>query len=81
MNLINENDPARQAALTLSQRLGSLAGASHATRPGPTTTQFDAPFVALPPRLSAPLGHLRHRARVRQDAADKLRVNEFMTGT
>jgi hypothetical protein len=82
MNLINEHDPARQAALNLSRRLGSLAADSSAARPRPASTPLGTPPRApLPPRLSAALGHFRHKARVRQDAADKLRVNEFMTGT
>jgi len=81
MNRVNKNDPARQAALPLSERLGALAAASAASRPPATSTYADVPPFDLPPRLSAILGHLQHRARVRQDAADKLRVGEFLTGT
>jgi hypothetical protein len=80
MNCTNEHDPARQAALALSGRLGSLAAERPAARPGVNVTQSDAVTPALPPRLSAILGHLRQRARIREHAADKLRANVFLVG-
>jgi hypothetical protein len=79
MNLLNVNDPALEGARTWSGRLGTLAAASPATRPGAAFTQLDAP-PPLPTRLSWVLNHLRQRARRREHAADKLRADEFMTG-
>jgi hypothetical protein len=78
--LINEHDLARQATLALPERLGSLAAERPAARPEANVTQFDAAAPALTPRVSAILGHLRHRARTREHAADKRRANEFMVG-
>jgi hypothetical protein len=70
---INEGDPARQAALALSERLGNRAATSPATRP---RAAFPQPDVALPPRLAVVLSGLGRRAR--EHAADKFRANEFM---
>jgi len=79
--MISFNDPARQAALTLSAHLGNLAAASREARPEETFTQLDSAAPALPARLSAILGHFRQRAWMREHAADKLCANEFMTGS
>jgi hypothetical protein len=79
MNLLNENDRSRQAARAWSGRLGTLAAASPAVRPGAAFDQLDVP-PPLPTRLSLILNHLRQRAQRREYAADKLRANEFMTG-
>jgi hypothetical protein len=79
MNLLNDNDPIRQQATTLSERLGNLAAASSATRPQAAFNQLDA-TTPLPASLSSILDHFRQRARRREHAADKLRAQEFMAG-
>jgi hypothetical protein len=79
MNPLNETDVARQQARSWSGRLGSLAAELPAIRPEAAFTQLDnAPPSALPTRLLSMLGHLRQRQQRRQEAADKLRANEFM---
>ena len=78
MSPLHETDLARQQARAWSGQLGALAAASPATRPGAPFTQLNAPPSALPARLSAILDHLRQRARTREQAADKLRANEFV---
>jgi hypothetical protein len=80
MNLINENDPVRQAARTLSERLGRLAATSPAAGPEAALTQLATHPSSLPARLSAILTHFRQRNQRREHAADKLRANEFLTG-
>jgi hypothetical protein len=81
MNPLNENDTARQAARSWSERLGNLAAELPAIRPEVAFTQFPAaPPAALPTRLSSILSHLRQRAQRREHAADKLRAQEFLTG-
>jgi hypothetical protein len=72
MPLINENDPARQAAIALSGRLARLA-TSPAVGAEAAFPQLD-PFIS--PRLASILSHFRRRAR--EHAAAKLRANEFM---
>jgi len=69
VNPLNENE----AAQTWSARLGSLAAESPAS-------QLDTAYPNLSPRLSAVLQHLRQRHQRQQDAADKLRANEFILG-
>jgi DNA-binding transcriptional regulator YiaG len=54
-------------------------GCSPAVGPESALTQFDTLSSTFHPRLSAILNHLRQRARSREEAADKLRANEFMT--
>jgi hypothetical protein len=78
VNLFHENDTARQYARSWSERLGTLAAASPATRPEAAFDQLDAP-PPLPTRLLSILDHLRQRHQRQQHAADKLRANEFMT--
>jgi hypothetical protein len=73
MPLINENDPARQAALALSEHFGRLAATAPAIRP---RAVFPRPDIAIPPRLA--LAHHVIRRRAREHAAAKLRANEFM---
>ena len=75
MNPANETDVARQQARSWSERLGTLAAASPAARPGAAFTQLDAP-PPLPTRLAWILDHLQERRR--EDAADKLRAQEFV---
>jgi hypothetical protein len=77
MNPLNETDVARQQARSWSGRLGNLAAASPATRPGAAFDQLDAP-PPLPPRLLSILNYLRQRHQRREHAADKLRANEFV---
>jgi len=79
--MISFNDPARQAAISLSERLGSLAAQSPAIRPESAFTQLDPAHPAISPRLTSILGHFRQRARIQEHAADKLRANEFMAGS
>jgi hypothetical protein len=79
MNMPNDNEPIRQQARSWSQRLGTLAAASSAIKPGAALNQLDA-TTSLPTRLSSILDHLRQRAQRREHAADKLRAQEFMTG-
>jgi hypothetical protein len=78
MNLLNENDRSRQAARAWSERLGSLAAASPATRPEATFLLLDKAPPPLPTRLLSILDNLRQRHQEREHAADKLRANEFM---
>jgi hypothetical protein len=79
MNLLTVNDPVLEDARSWSRRLGNLAAASPAVRPGAALTQFDAPPPAdLPTRLTLILDHLRQRHQRRQHAADKLRAEEFV---
>jgi hypothetical protein len=73
---LNENDAAR----TWSEHLGSLAAASPATRRDAAFTQLDIDPPPLPSRRSSILAHLRRRFRAREQAADRLRANEFMAG-
>jgi hypothetical protein len=79
MKLLNENDKARQDARSWSGRLGDLAASSPAVRSEAAFDQPDAP-LPLSTRLSSILNHLRQRARRRQDAAEKLRAQEFVMG-
>jgi hypothetical protein len=74
------NDPARQAARSLSERLGILAATSPAGRREAPDLQLDAPPSAVTPRLSGILSQLRRRRQRQELVADKLRANEFMTG-
>jgi hypothetical protein len=76
MNLLNDNDPAQQAARTFAEHLGSLAAEQPAIRPG-AFPQL-ATNVPLPARLSAAIEHLRQRAHRREHAARKLRAEEFV---
>jgi len=69
MNPLNQPDLARQDARTWSARLGNLAGQSPALQ-----------LETFSPPLSAVLQHLRQRHQRQQDAADKLRANEFILG-
>ncbi len=73
MNLLNDNDPANQAARSWSERMGNLAAELPASRP-------TAPSAGSPSRLAAILDHLRRRTHAREHAADKLRANELITG-
>jgi hypothetical protein len=76
------NNPARQAARTWSEQLGSLAAASPANRPDISIAQLDfAPPAALSARLSVILSHFRQRRARQQHAAEELRAREFLTGT
>jgi hypothetical protein len=68
----NEYDPARQAAVALSGRLGRLA-ASSAVR---TQGAFPHLDLSITPRLASVLARVRRRAE--EHAADRLRANEFM---
>jgi hypothetical protein len=77
MNPLNETDVSRQQARSWSGRLGSLAAASPAVRPGAAFDQLDAP-PPLPTRLLSILDNLRQRHQRQQHAAAKLRANEFM---
>jgi hypothetical protein len=70
---INEDDPARQAALALSGRLGRLAATAPAIRP---RAVFPRPGVVFPLRLTSILGHLRQQAH--EHAMHKLRAHEFI---
>jgi hypothetical protein len=79
MNPLTDPDPARQAARAWSGRRGTLA-ASTATQPETAFAQLGA-ALPLPSRLAAILGHFRGRAERREQATDKLRANEFMTGS
>jgi hypothetical protein len=72
---LHPNDPSRQSVQAFSERLGSLAAASSATRPEAPAPQLNA---AVTPRLSAALAHFRQRSERRQHAADQLRAQEFM---
>jgi hypothetical protein len=79
VNPLNETDEARQQARTWSGRLGTLAAELPAIRLGAPFNQLDAtPLAALPTRLTSILNHLRQRAQRRQEAADKLRAQEFI---
>src|SRR4051812_5479808 len=62
----NLNDPATQAALHLSNQLGTLAAG--AATPATTAPQpgMTAP-TPLPQRLAAAIGHLHHRQRRREN--------------
>jgi hypothetical protein len=77
MTPLNETDVARQQARSWSGRLGNLAAASPTTRPEAAFTQLDAP-PPLPTRLLSILDNLRQRHQRQEDAADKLRAQEFM---
>jgi hypothetical protein len=80
MNPLNETDEARQQARFWSERLGTLAAAFPAVRPGAAFDQLDtASGSVLPTRLLSVLDDLRQRHQRREHAADKLRANEFMT--
>jgi len=81
MNLLYENDPARQAAISLSERLGSLAAKSPAIRPEAAFPQLDPAAPAISPRLASILQHYRQRAQTRELMHHKLRANEFMAGS
>jgi hypothetical protein len=79
MTFPTDSDAARQAARTWSGRLGTLAAASPAVRPGAALTQLGAALPpALPIRLAPILNHLRQRHQRRQHAADELRAEEFV---
>jgi hypothetical protein len=78
---INDNDPARQAAINLSERLGNLAAKSPTIRPETGFTHLDSAAPALSPRLSSILNHFRQRARTREQMKHKLLANEFMAGS
>jgi hypothetical protein len=69
---INDNDPARQSAIALSEHFGRLA-ASPAVRAEAAFPQLDP---SISPWLASILSHFRRRAR--EHAAAKLRANEFM---
>jgi hypothetical protein len=76
MNLVNRNDTAR----TWSERLGNLAAESQPIRPQADVSQIGTQSTAVSPHLSALLQQL-HRNRRQEQAADKLRVHEFLAGT
>jgi hypothetical protein len=80
MNLLGDNDAARQAARTWSEQLGNLAAELPARGPETAFTQLDATPHALPTGLSAILNHFRQRAERQEHAADKLRAQEFVMG-
>jgi hypothetical protein len=80
MDPLYPDDPARQAARSLSERLGILAATSPAGRREAPDLQLDARPSALTPRLSAILNHLRQRRQRQELAADKLRAQEFIMG-
>ena len=70
MPTINDPNAALQQAQLLSARLGQLAAGLPRTRsqpPGPA-----------PSRLSAVLAHLGQRPTAAEDAAKKLKTNEFI---
>jgi hypothetical protein len=82
MTPLNETDVARQQARSWSGRLGTLAAELPATRPEAAFTQLDSRHpAAFPARLLSILDSLRQRHQRRQQAADKLRANEFMSGS
>jgi len=75
------NNPASQAARDWSEQLGSLAAASPDRRPEASFAQLDnAPPADLSTRLSAILSQFRQRRARQEQAADKLRAQEFLTG-
>jgi hypothetical protein len=78
MTPLRETDLAKEQARAWSAHLGTLAAASPATRPGAAFTQLNAPTSALPARLSAILNLLGQRARRQEQAADKIRAQEFI---
>jgi hypothetical protein len=78
MNPLHDSDLARQQARAWSEHLGTLAAASPAVRPGAAFTQLGTPPSALPTRWLSILDNLRQRHQRQQDAADKLRVQEFI---
>jgi len=77
--MISFNDPARQAAVSLSERLGTLA--AEQARPDPASTQLDPATPAISPRLASILQHFRQRARIREHMHHKLLTEEFMAGS
>jgi len=76
--MISFNDPARQAAVSLSERLGTLA--AEQARPDAAFPQLDPAHPAISPRLASILEHFRQQARTREHMHHKLRAEEFMTG-
>ena len=80
MNAFRETDLANQQARAWSAHLGALAVASRASPPGAALTQLNTLPSGLPPRVSAILNHLRQRRQRQEQAADKLRAQEFMMG-
>jgi hypothetical protein len=80
MNPLHPNDPSRQAAQAFSERLASLAAESPSSRPEASPTQLDATSAPLATRLTSLIARRRQRAQRREEAADKLRAQEFMMG-
>jgi hypothetical protein len=78
MNPLNETDVARGQARNWSGRLGNLAAGNSAARPRAAPLRLDTLSSAFPPCLSAILNHLRQRHQRRQQAAEKLRAQEFV---
>jgi len=78
MNLINDPDPARHAARSLSERLGTLAAEQH---PETAFTQLNPAAPAISPRLASILEHFRKRAQTREHMHHKLLAQEFMAGS
>ena len=74
MNLINDNDPARQAALNLSQRLGTLA----AQRPATASYAAVKRPAELPSQLNSLLTRLRQPSPAQEHARRNLLAGEFM---
>jgi hypothetical protein len=83
MNALNGTDLARHQARRWSERLGNLAAQPPASRLEGLSPQLGSPIppASMPPRLAAIPNHLRHRHRTREDAAEELRTEEFLTGT
>jgi hypothetical protein len=80
MNPLHPTVPTRQSAQAWSANLGSLAAESPSSRLAASAPQFDATPDPVPTRLSAVLADFRQRARRREEAAYKLRAQEFMMG-
>jgi hypothetical protein len=75
---LNSPDPNQQAR-TWSSQLGNLAAES-VTRPEAVAS----PAVGSTPfstRLAGILQHIRHRNQRLEHVQDKMRANEFLTGT
>jgi hypothetical protein len=78
MNSLNAN-AAHQDALTWSERLGNLAAEVPASRFAAAFTQLDTfSPAAFPTRLSTILNHLHQRRQRQEQAAGKLRAQEFI---
>jgi hypothetical protein len=80
MNSFSPTGPTRQAAQNFSERLGSLAAESASSRPATPAPLLDATPVPVPTQLTSLIARVRQRSQRQEEAAEKLRAQDFLRG-